>query len=439
MKTLFSLSNLTLLLLAVSFSAIQAQSIPEVLYYRFDRNDNIVINDANGATAQTDTAYILGALTQDSIGQCGNALVGSGNISSTDYVNTGWVPNLAGGSWTISFWTNNIQPTTTLYYVFGDLNTSTFRCFTNGVAGTGNWMLRGAGLVDILATGGATAGPAMTTFTYNSATAISKAYVNGIPIDTVIQTAPFLSGTGPFTVGGYDANIGLPDGGLMDEFRLYNRALSDAEILELFDLSTSSNTVLTVCDSMVSPSGMHTWTSTGIYNDTILNMAGCDSILTIDLTILSVDNSVSINGITLTANSLTGTFQWVDCNDGYSHISGETNQSFTPTANGSYAVIISDVCTDTSLCFDINNVGIDVAQMENSQVFPNPNSGQFVIKSSKIPDLISVSDLIGNEIIQIIPMDFATDVSLDGFSAGVYYVHVSSNNITQHIKIVVTQ
>jgi len=190
---------------------------------------------------------------------------------------------------------------------------------------------------------------------------------------------------------------------------------------------------------MVSPSGMHTWTSTGIYNDTILNMAGCDSIITIDLTILSVDNSVSINGITLTANSLTGTFQWVDCNDGYSHISGETNQSFTPTANGSYAVIISDVCTDTSSCFDINSVGIDVAQMENSQVFPNPNSGQFVIKSSKIPDLISVSDLIGNEIIQIIPMDFTTNVSLEGFSAGVYYVHVSSNNITQHIKIVVTQ
>jgi len=489
MKSLFQLTNLVLLLLTVSFSTVHAQSIPEILYYRFDRTDNIAINEASGTTAQTDTAYLMGALSQDSIGQCGNALVGSGISSSTDYVNTGWAPDLGNKSWTISFWTNNVTGTSTLYYVFGDVNTSSLRCFTNGVAGSGNWVLRGAGLTDIYANGGATTGPSMTTFTYDSASAQSKAYVNGVLVSTVVQSTPALTGTGPFKVNGYSTNTGLPAGGLMDEFRFYNRALSDVEILDLFDLSTSSNTVIAMCDSMISPSGMHTWTTSGIYNDTIPNNAGCDSIITFDLTILSpsysslttsacnsyqapsgtifsttglyqdiiannagcdsiididltiesVDTSVSVNGITLTANSSTGTFQWVDCNDGFSPISGETNQSFTPTINGSYALIISDACTDTSACFIINNVGIDAAQILNTEVFPNPNTGQFVIKSSKIPEFISVSDLIGNEVVQIIPQEYTSAVSLVDFSAGVYYVHVTSNNVTQHIKIVVTQ
>lgn len=55
------------------------------------------------------------------------------------------------------------------------------------------------------------------------------------------------------------------------------------------NLSVGNNTTgkLTVnsCAPYQSPSGKVLWTSTGIYKDTIQNVAGCDSILTVDLTV----------------------------------------------------------------------------------------------------------------------------------------------------------
>ncbi len=489
MKQFSLFAKWLVLLLMLAPAGVSAQSIPEILYYRFDRTDSIAINHASGATAQTDTAFLLGGMIQDSIGMCGHALVGSGASSTTDYVNTGWVPDLANKSWTISFWTNNIQPSATLFYIFGDVNTSSLRCFTNGVAGAGNWILRGGGLADILATGGAPAGPSMTTFTYDSATAQSKAYVNGVLVNTVAQTAPNLTGTGPFKVGAYGSNTGLPAGGLMDEFRFYNRALTDVEVLDLYDLTSSANIVLTACDSMISPSGLYHWTASGIYNDTIPNVAGCDSIITfdltianatyasinptacngymtpsgtiltatgmyqdiisnvagcdsiidIDLTIVNVDTTVSFNGVTLTSNSASGTYQWVDCGNAYAPISGEINQSFTPTVNGIYAVVVTDACTDTSACYVIDNVGINDHQILSTEVFPNPSEGNFVVNASVLPDMITVTDLIGNEVFSVVPMALSTTVSLVENGAGVYYIHVSSGNVIQHIKVVVTQ
>jgi hypothetical protein len=52
------------------------------------------------------------------------------------------------------------------------------------------------------------------------------------------------------------------------------------------------------CNTFVSPSGYYTWTASGVYNDRILNTAGCDSNITINL---SVANSTTTNVV---ANSI---------------------------------------------------------------------------------------------------------------------------------------
>ena len=124
--------------------------------------------------------------------------------------------------------------------------------------------------------------------------------------------------------------------------------------------STAANLTELSCDSYTSPCGNYTWTTTGNYLDTIANMAGCDSVLTIDLTINSVDNSVTqLDDITLESNTSNATYQWVDCEDGYAAIVGETNQDFVAGSNGNYAVIVTENgCSDTSACYVINQVGI---------------------------------------------------------------------------------
>ncbi|MEZ4721876.1 MAG: SBBP repeat-containing protein [Flavobacteriales bacterium] len=53
----------------------------------------------------------------------------------------------------------------------------------------------------------------------------------------------------------------------------------------------SSSINVTTCDSYNSPSGNYTWTSTGVYMDTVTNVSGCDSIMTINLTILNSTSS----------------------------------------------------------------------------------------------------------------------------------------------------
>ena len=50
--------------------------------------------------------------------------------------------------------------------------------------------------------------------------------------------------------------------------------------------NTTSTLTLSVCDPYVTPSGKYSWTTSGTYLDTILNYAGCDSVITVNLTIL---------------------------------------------------------------------------------------------------------------------------------------------------------
>ncbi len=263
------------------------QPLPELLYYKFNEAGTTVTNLASAPPPGTNTATILGGITQGGTdGVCGSgALIGSGISSTTDYLNTGWTTSLGTGSWTIAFRTANITPSTTLFYIFGDGTANSFRCFTNGVAGATNWVLRGGGLTDIYLNGGAIVTETYCAFVFDAATNDVKAYLNGVLVSTVAQTTVNITGTGPLKVMGYNANVGAPAGGLLDEFRVYNRALSAAEIGLISTGNTFSSTNVFSCVSPYnSPSGNYQWTADGVYNDTIPNAEGCDSIMTIDLT-----------------------------------------------------------------------------------------------------------------------------------------------------------
>lgn len=116
---------------------------------------------------------------------------------------------------------------------------------------------------------------------------------------------------------------------------------------------------------------------------TLTNFAGYDSTVTLDLTINRVtDVLVIVDGNRLTANNVAASsYQWVDCDNGFSPISGATNQSFTATKSGNYAVVLTENgCIDTSACEVITNVSIEENSFESSlSVFPNPTRGQLSI------------------------------------------------------------
>jgi len=166
--------------------------------------------------------------------------------------------------------------------------------------------------------------------------------------------------------------------------------------------SNTGTDVQTACDSYTWIDGNTYTASTDTPTYTLSNAGGCDSVVTLNLTINSVDTSVTNNAPTLIANATGASYQWLDCNNNFTPIAGETQQSFTATSNGSYAVEISENgCVDTSACYTIVNVGIVENDFGNSLlIYPNPSDGNFSIDLGKTYSgiKITIADVLGRQL-----------------------------------------
>jgi hypothetical protein len=228
--------------------------VPEILYYKFDGTGTSIPNLASTPPIGSENATINGALTQNTSGICGTgSLVGIGSNSSVNYVDTNWNTNLS-SDWTISFKTSNIPSSSSTSYIFGDLDAGQLRCFTGGVAGAGNWILRGP-VSDVLVNGGATTAPHTITFVYSQTAGNIKAYLDGVLVNTVAQSTITIASVSTLKIGGYASNAGLANGGLMDEFGIYNRSLSDAEVAQLSSCPTAATTTCPNNVSLVNTAG----------------------------------------------------------------------------------------------------------------------------------------------------------------------------------------
>jgi hypothetical protein len=204
--------------------------------------------------------------------------------------------------------------------------------------------------------------------------------------------------------------------------------------------STNSFTV-TECDSYTAPSGA-IYTTTGIIQDIIPNSSGCDSIMTIDVTINSVsDITTTLNGISITANNTNSNYTWINCDDNNAAVQGETGQSFTPTTNGNYAVVLSENgCVDTSDCVSITTVGIVENSFQNEiNLFPNPTGGSFEIDlGMAFQDIaLRIITLDGKEVLSKSYNQIQKiNLSLEDHPAGIYMVNLSSIKEQAIIRLV---
>jgi hypothetical protein len=153
----------------------------------------------------------------------------------------------------------------------------------------------------------------------------------------------------------------------------------------IINSSTTASVTETACNSYAWPLNGTTYSTSGTYTHEGTNAAGCLLTTTLNLTINTVNVSTSVADPTITANAIGVSYSWIDCNNGNAIIPGATDQTFTPTANGNYAVIVTAAnCSDTSACQVISSVGIDEFGASNSdtelvEVYPNPTSGQVQI------------------------------------------------------------
>ncbi len=364
-----------------------AAAAPELMYYKFDEvGSNQTQNFAQATSPVPATAQVLG-LTMGGTGYSGAALIGNGLSSTSNYVNPGWITNLGTSSWTIEMWLNNVPSNTTLYYLWGDNTAGSFRCFMGGVAGAGNVILRGTGISDVVVTGVAP-GPSVVTYVYDASVPQIRAYLNGNLVNTVNQASPLnIVGTAVFKVAGYSSLTGMPAGMLMDEFKMYNRAIdvTDASRQGWLATSPQSGTI---------PSGgsQNVWVianSTGLIGGEYkgeVHIASNDPVhpdttLPVGLTVFGTPQ-ISVTPLTLTFDTLL--------------VGGSQTLSVTVSNTGSFPLNVTNITT-THTDFTVNpvtfTVGVGASQLVD--VTFNPSVAQVYSESMSIYSDDPVNPIVG--------------------------------------------
>jgi plastocyanin len=172
------------------------------------------------------------------------------------------------------------------------------------------------------------------------------------------------------------------------------------------------------------------------------NSCGSSAPQTLNVSVNLIDTSVSLSGTILTANISGAAYEWINCSTN-AIIAGQNSQSYNATANGNYAVIITQSsCSDTSSCYSISTVGIT----ENSLspfvfIYPNPSDGkfQFTIEGEQIAKncKVEIYNVQGERIYQSEITNTKSDIDLSNQTNGIYFMKIYNEQTVLTKKIVI--
>lgn len=179
-----------------------------------------------------------------------------------------------------------------------------------------------------------------------------------------------------------------PSGSVLTTSGMYTDIIPNASGCDsTISIDLTVNTADSISDVQTS-CGSYVWIDGNTYSAStdsatwlLTNMNGCDSLITLDLIVLSEPVvNVTQTGALLSADQSGAIYQWLDCDNNYAPIAGETNQTFTPANTGNYAVEVTlNGCSDTSSCALVDYAGID--ELSNSP-----------------KELVKIVDLMGREV-----------------------------------------
>lgn len=183
-------------------------------------------------------------------------------------------------------------------------------------------------------------------------------------------------------------------------------------------------------------------TSTSFYTVIGTDSNSCSDTSSTIVTVIPLpDINTHLNGLTIISNQNGAIYQWLDCNKGYSQILSATNQSYTATINGDYAVIVKlNNCFDTSACVNINIVGIFEKTYYNYlNVYPNPNNGKLNIESSFEGEYSIINEL--GQTIHVFELNNANNytINLEIMSEGIYFIIGYNNNQIARQKVIINK
>lgn len=267
--------------------------------------------------------------------------------------------------------------------------------------------------------------------------------VNGPMIyDALINHNTIGNGETSVKIGYRTGNSNLAMDGSFQDYVLYNRALNDAEVTQLYNnLCMATSSIVNVVHCGPYSQNNETFNTTGQYFQTIPNAQGCDSIITLNLTVHNqVNTGVStvqtVNGPTLVSQDANNqsTFQWLNCDQDMAGIEMANSFSFLPTVSGNYAVVIENgTCTDTSECvnFTLSGAGIE-EHIPSWTCYPNPAQDHLYFTGIEAPATGQLINNAGQEVMTISSDSMQQGVEIHSLPAGTYFLRIQQAQFTDY-------
>ena len=215
---------------------------------------------------------------------------------------------------------------------------------------------------------------------------------------------------------------------------------SGCEQIEILNLNVipaiAVNQLIGICEGETFTVGNQTFNQSGIYQIVFPASNGCDSLVTTNLTVESLNAQISlVDNVYSALNApVDATFQWLDCNLNFAPLIAEENPSSIASSNGNYAVEMSNGnCRDTSNCLAFLSLDLPSITSNQFKVYPIPANETLIIESefSNLP--IRILDAQGRLIFETTSISKRMEIDLRLFQSGLYFMQ--SNNISKPFTI----
>jgi hypothetical protein len=200
-----------------------------------------------------------------------------------------------------------------------------------------------------------------------------------------------------------------------------------------------SNDEVALCQGDVYQASTRSLSEAGEYQVSYLSSAGCDSIVSLSLTVNELPNNlVFMNSDLAFECEQTGAgYQWYTCESNEA-ILGATNQSFLPSEPGIYFVEITlNGCSINSECMNTQIVSLKSISDSDIKIYPNPGTSNVFIQC-KAGNKIDLFNIEGRLVYSQTATSNITELR-NLPKPGVYFIQISNAKSSNKMQKLILQ